>query len=58
MFLLCSRSWALGLVVVATLFAGTSCGGAAGGPGPGGARQGLVLISFIQGGLPLTPFAT
>ena len=51
MFLLCNRPWALGLVVVATLFAGTSCGGAAGGPGPGGAGQGLVLISFIQGGI-------
>ena len=44
------RTGALWIVILATMFASASCGGAAGGPGPGGAGQGLVLISFIQDG--------
>jgi len=47
---ICVRGIVTSVTMVLVALA-TSCGGAGGGAGPGGSGQGLVLTSFLQGGL-------
>ncbi|MDJ0974773.1 MAG: Ig-like domain-containing protein [Planctomycetota bacterium] len=49
------RRFALGAVLLALAVVTPACGGSGGGPGPDGAGQGLVLISFLQAGVDNVP---
>ena len=46
--------WTVGLLLLCSLGA-SSCGGSGGGPGPDGAGQGLVLVSFLERGVDNVP---